>query len=157
MKKVLSSLLAFLMLLIVGCTQVSPESDVSSLPNESKVSEISEQTTTTTTTTVTTAKSTATKKESQVATGAKTSIFAATTNKTKPKFISKDKAKAVAFERAGVKAKDVTRLQIELDYDDDRRIWEYEIDFQVGKMKYEISVNAVIGTITAFEMEFDAD
>ncbi len=151
MKKLCAGLVALMVLVAVGCAQVPPETNTPPVPDESKTAEVNGQKTSSTTRITTQGKT-------QEQTGAvEKTQHVTTTAKTKPKFISKDKAKAVAFERAGVNAKDVTRLQIELDYDDDRRIWEYEIDFQVGKMEYDICVNAVIGTITSYENEFDAE
>lgn len=156
MKRVLACFVALFMLLAVGCTPL-PHESIAPLPDEDKVSGQVEQNTPEEQNTTTTQATTTTKKVTITTTVVNKTVRATVTTKGKPQYISKDKAKAVAFERAGVNAKDVTRLEIELDYDDDRRIWEYELDFRVGKMEYEVSVNAVIGTITSFSKEYDAD
>lgn len=68
-------------------------------------------------------------------------------------FISSEQAQTIVFERAGVKKEDVTQLETELDYDDDRKEWEYDIEFNVGKTEYGAEVNAVSGEIVKFDKD----
>ncbi len=65
--------------------------------------------------------------------------------------ITAEQAQNIVFEKAGVEAQDVTNLQTNLDYDDSRRIWEYEIEFDVGTSEYDSEVNAKDGTVIKFE------
>jgi len=73
------------------------------------------------------------------------------------KFISKDRAKEIALDKAGVKESAITHYRIKTDYDDDRNRWEYEIDFYVGKVEYDVTIDAVKGTILEFEREDEED
>lgn len=75
----------------------------------------------------------------------------ATESKREP--ISRDDAQRIAFEKAGVTRGDVSLYRIQLDYDDDRRRWEYEIDFYVGGVEYDITLNATDGAILSYERE----
>lgn len=62
--------------------------------------------------------------------------------------IGEDRAKEIAFEKAGVKALDVSFLEVDLDRDDNRL--EYDIEFYSGKMEYEVSVDAYTGEIREY-------
>ena len=62
--------------------------------------------------------------------------------------IGEDRAKEIAFEQAGVKALDVSFLEVDLDRDDNRL--EYDIEFHSGKMEYEVSVDAYTGEIREY-------
>lgn len=73
------------------------------------------------------------------------------------KLISKDTAKKAALNRAGVKSSEVSHYRIKTDFDDDRNRWEYEIDFYVGKVEYDVTVDAVTGKVLAFEREDEED
>ena len=67
--------------------------------------------------------------------------------------ITRDEAKRIALNAAGIDEKDLSRLQIELDYDDDAHRWEYEVDFYVGDREYDIDVHADTGEILRMESE----
>ena len=72
--------------------------------------------------------------------------------KTKSKdttLITKEKAKEVAFNHAGVKESEVTRLEVKLDKEDN----EYEVDFYVGTSEYDYDINALTGKINHVEKE----
>ena len=69
--------------------------------------------------------------------------------------VSKAKAKSIALNRAGVSEKDVSRYEIELDYDDDARRWEYEISFNAGSVEYDIKVDGTTGEVLEYEKDVD--
>ena len=66
-------------------------------------------------------------------------------------FISEEKAKAIALQKAGLTAEDVTFTKIGLDRDDG--VWQYEIEFRQDKTEYETDINAVDGTIIKWEID----
>lgn len=68
-------------------------------------------------------------------------------------YISKTKAKEIAFKHASVDEAKVKGLEIELDKDDGRAI--YEIDFNVGNTEYDYEVDAVTGDILKSEADID--
>ncbi len=67
--------------------------------------------------------------------------------------VTRDEAKQIAFDHAGVKAENVYNLKIEYDRDD--RIPSYEIEFNVDKLEYEYDIHAETGKILKAEKEFD--
>lgn len=79
-----------------------------------------------------------------------------TTSKTSNKAsISKVKAKEIALERAGVSEKEITRYEVEMDYDDDTGRWEYEISFSVGHVEYDVTIDGNTGRILEYEKDVD--
>ena len=78
-----------------------------------------------------------------------------TTTVNKNASISKAEAKVIALDRAGVTEENISRFEIELDYDDDARRWEYEISFNVGRAEYDITIDGTTGKILEFEKEVD--
>ena len=78
----------------------------------------------------------------------------ATTTQAMPEtteFISEEKAKEIALQKAGLTAEGVTFTKIGLDRDDG--VWQYEIDFRQDKTEYETDINAVDGTIIKWEID----
>lgn len=69
------------------------------------------------------------------------------------KFITKDNAKAIVLEKAGLTLNEVVFKDFELDEDDG--IFHYEIEFQNGRVEYEADVLAVDGTIVKWEVDND--
>ena len=67
--------------------------------------------------------------------------------------VTADEAKAIALKHAGLKEKDVTRLQVE--YDGDDRVKHYDVEFQQGKYEYSYEINAETGKIIQSEKELD--
>lgn len=65
--------------------------------------------------------------------------------------ITKEKAKELAFEKAGVKAKDAKFVKAELDRDDS--ILYYDIEFKAGGFEYDIEVAADDGRILSYSKE----
>ena len=86
-----------------------------------------------------------------------TSKTATTTTSTTRKTdkISKQEAKNIALKKAGVSADAISRYEIELDYDDDARRWEYEIGFYVGTTEYDLGIDATTGKVVAFEKDVE--
>ena len=68
-------------------------------------------------------------------------------------YISADKAKALAYEHAEVKAADVKFSKAELDRDD--LIVHYDVEFVVGKFEYEYEINAESGKVVVSDKEFN--
>ncbi len=68
-------------------------------------------------------------------------------------FISADKAVELALAEAGLSAKDVRISRTDFDYD--RGIWHYEVEFRQGNVEYDVNVKADDGTILSFEKDFD--
>jgi len=67
--------------------------------------------------------------------------------------ISADDAKAIAFQDAGVTEADVSLLDVHLDTDDGRTI--YEVDFNVGMTEYDYDIDATNGAIIERSMDLD--
>lgn len=67
--------------------------------------------------------------------------------------ISEKRAKKIALEHAGFKESDVTRLHVELDYDDG--VLRYEIDFHVGNVEYDYDIEAYSGDILSYDKDID--
>lgn len=64
--------------------------------------------------------------------------------------ISENEAKKVVFEKAVVSEKKVKNLEINLEFDENWRGWEYQITFDDGITTYECEVNATLGNIIKF-------
>ena len=68
------------------------------------------------------------------------------------KYISKDDALAIVLKDAGLSKSQVKELEI--DYDSERGVLTYEIEFEYGNHEYDYEVNAVSGAI---EKDVDID
>lgn len=68
-------------------------------------------------------------------------------------FIEIEEAKKIALKDAGLKEDEVTFCTVE--FDNDGRIPEYEIEFFKGKMEYEYDIDAVTGEILNSSSEID--
>lgn len=75
------------------------------------------------------------------------------TNKTSTNYITKSKAKSIAFNNAGVSSSSVRNLEVEFDKDDG--VASYEIEFKVGNKEYSYDINAKTGKIIDKEVEID--
>ena len=62
-------------------------------------------------------------------------------------------AKSAALSHAGVSESDVSRIQVELDRDDGRTL--YEVEFHVGRTEYSYEIDASSGAILKAEQELD--
>lgn len=88
---------------------------------------------------------------------AKTKATTASDSNSSSDLISKSRAKEIALDKANVKASEISRYRIKTDYDDDRNRWEYEIDFYVGNVEYDVTIDAVKGTVVEFERDEDEE
>ena len=66
-------------------------------------------------------------------------------------YIGTERAKQIAFNRAGVSASQVKNLKVELDTDDGRAI--YEIEFDANGYEYDVDVDAVNGNVVDFDKD----
>ena len=67
------------------------------------------------------------------------------------KLIGKTAAKSKALKHAGLSQSQISRLEIELDYENGRRI--YEVEFISGNKEYEYEIDAYSGAIVSYEVE----
>lgn len=70
-------------------------------------------------------------------------------------YIGSDRAKEVAFERAGVSASKAANVSVELDYEDG--VMVYQVEFKYGGYEYDCDVNATTGAVVKYEKEADDD
>lgn len=68
-------------------------------------------------------------------------------------YIGESAAKTAAFTHAGVSSSDVYGLEIKLDYDDGKAV--YELEFQAGQMEYEYEIDAITGSVLKYEQDRD--
>ena len=71
----------------------------------------------------------------------------------KAKKISADKAKKIALGDAKLAEKDVTFVNIELDYDNNRPV--YDVEFYSGNVEYDYEINAATGAIVSFDQDIE--
>ena len=67
--------------------------------------------------------------------------------------ITKEEAKAIALEKAGVAEADVGFFKINLDYDDGIQV--YDIEFNNGRTEYEFEIKADNGKILSYDYDDD--
>ena len=65
--------------------------------------------------------------------------------------VTKEEAKQIALNKAGVTQKAATFTKAKLDYDDGRE--EYEFEFYADGMEYDVDVDANTGRVVKFEVE----
>ena len=65
--------------------------------------------------------------------------------------LTKDEAKQIALDKAGVTAAEATFTKAKLDYDDGRE--EYEFEFFANGREFDIDVDANTGRVVKFEVE----
>ena len=68
-------------------------------------------------------------------------------------FITEDEAKEIALEKADLKESEVTFVRVELDKDNG--VWEYEVEFNVGRTEYDADIDALTGDIRKWEVDRD--
>lgn len=68
-------------------------------------------------------------------------------------FISISKAKSIALDHSGLNANKVSFRKVQLEKDDG--VYEYEVEFHVGNMEYEYSIDAKTGRILDFDKDLD--
>lgn len=67
--------------------------------------------------------------------------------------ITRERALEIALEKTGVAKDDIRDLEI--DFDNERGVKVWEIDFDYGNLEYSYDVNAETGAITKVERERD--
>lgn len=72
-------------------------------------------------------------------------------NKTKK--ISADKAKKIALEDAKLAEKDVTFVKVELEFEDNRLV--YDVEFYSGNVEYDYDIDAVSGAIVSADRDIE--
>jgi uncharacterized membrane protein YkoI len=70
---------------------------------------------------------------------------------TAKKAIGKDKATAIALKDAGFKKSQVSRLKVEVDREDGRKV--YEVEFRAGGYEYEYDIDCYTGRIVDKDVE----
>ena len=65
--------------------------------------------------------------------------------------LTKDEAKKIALDKAGVTAAEATFTKAKLDYDDGRE--EYEFEFYANGREFEVDVDANTGRVVKFDVE----
>ena len=78
-----------------------------------------------------------------------------TGNASETGLIGQEKAKEIAFTKAGVTATTVSELEVELDCDDG--VLVYEVEFRSGNNEYEYDIHAKDGTIVKENAEIEDD
>lgn len=68
-------------------------------------------------------------------------------------YIGDAAAKSAALAAAGVSEADTSRMKVELDRDDGYTF--YEVEFRVGRMEYEYTIDAFSGSVLWFETDYD--
>ena len=68
-------------------------------------------------------------------------------------YIGEAAARSAALSHAGVSESDASRIQVELDRDDGRTL--YEVEFHVGRMEYSYEIDAYSGAVLKAEQEID--
>ena len=68
-------------------------------------------------------------------------------------YIGEAAARSAALSHAGVSESDASRIQVELDRDDGRTL--YEVEFHVGRTEYSYEIDAASGAILKAEQEID--
>ena len=63
--------------------------------------------------------------------------------------ITADDAKRIAFEYAGVSEADAQRVKVDPDQDNDRPV--YDIEWEIGPMEYDVTVDMMTGSVVSFE------
>ena len=68
-------------------------------------------------------------------------------------YIGEAAARSAALSHAGVSESDASRIQVELDRDDGRTL--YEVEFHMGRMEYSYEIDAYSGAVLKAEQEID--
>lgn len=66
-------------------------------------------------------------------------------------YITLAQAKSIALSHAGISENETSFMQCEFDYD--KGLAKYEVEFNIGKTEYEYEINAQTGEIIAFEKD----
>lgn len=74
---------------------------------------------------------------------------------TKPNFIEEDLVWDYSVLCAGVSEDKIQDYEVDLEYNEKSKLWEYEVTFKVGRLEYEIVIDAVSGNQISFHKELD--
>ncbi|MBE6824851.1 MAG: hypothetical protein E7513_05840 [Ruminococcaceae bacterium] len=139
MKKLLIlSLVLSLLLTVVGCATLAPNSVNVTAPTEEAVA---------------VDPATQAVAEEQTTAQAEAETVAETKAKTADEKISEEKAKEIALTHASLKESEVKALFVELDFDDG--VLRYEVDFKHGGYEYDYDIDAKSGTILSYDKDYD--
>ena len=67
--------------------------------------------------------------------------------------ISEAKAKTIALEHAGISSSKATFIQVKLDWDDGRQV--YEVEFYSGNKEYDYEIDAATGSIRSYDYDVE--
>ncbi len=67
--------------------------------------------------------------------------------------ITREQAKKIALDHAGLKESEVRGLEVELDFE--KGVYEYEVSFESGKYDYDYEINGDTGKIKYADKEID--
>lgn len=67
--------------------------------------------------------------------------------------ISEAKAKKIALEHAGISSSKATFIQVKLDWDDGRQV--YEVEFYSGNKEYDYEIDAASGAILSYDYDVE--
>ena len=70
-------------------------------------------------------------------------------------YIGVERAKEIAFRHAGVNADDIREMEVELDFDDGKML--YELEFKVQNREFEYDIDAKSGEILKYEVDGRAE
>ena len=147
MKKLFALVLTLSMLMLVGCNKADGiKNNKTGQIKDELAYDISD----TTKNDATAENTDATKNDASI-----TSDNTAVTTEPAKSKITKDEAKAIALKHAKISSADVRNYKIELGFDDDRGIWEYEIEFNANGFEYDYEISASNGKILQSEKEFN--
>lgn len=68
-------------------------------------------------------------------------------------YIGEAKAKELALKHAGLSGKEVSFLQLKLDWDDGRAV--YEVEFYSGSREYDYEIDAMTGAVVDFDSDIE--
>ena len=68
-------------------------------------------------------------------------------------YIGAERAKKIAFNRAGISASQAEELEVELEREDGRMV--YTVEFKAGGYEYEVEIDALTGEILDYDVERD--
>ena len=80
---------------------------------------------------------------------------AGTATRAESEGITEDQALDIALNHAGVAKSDVTSSFVNKDFDDDRGITTYDVEFHVGAQEYNYDIDMTTGDIYEFDSEMD--
>ena len=78
---------------------------------------------------------------------------ASTTTTGAASYVGEDKAKETALSHAGLSASQVTFLEVKLDRDDGRTV--YEVEFYSGNKEYDYEIDASTGSIVGYDYDIE--